>query len=94
MKCVGCNKGLLEEEVKFFLKVLLCQSCALQAEKFRNRARSELENLLVTLDPTIQMALSEKQSSSICSNGSILLSNAEVISHVISLNKSFRHADK
>jgi hypothetical protein len=74
---------------KFFLNVLLCEDCAIRAKTLRNRGKSELENVLATLDTVFRAALTgagleldERE-----------LSSDEVLTYLLALNRHWRKTD-
>jgi len=59
MYCLNtvCKKALNDREAEVYLKVMLCKQCASRTRKLRDRARSQIEVLLATLDDTLQYSL-------------------------------------
>jgi len=60
MRCLQCDKEVLEQDAKFFLQVFMCAPCADVTEKARNRVRGEIESALAMLDATFRTAVTHK----------------------------------
>lgn len=59
MRCTCCHEEVEEGKVVFFLNVMMCSRCAESARKIRDRLRSEVENVLATLDDSLRRFLVE-----------------------------------
>jgi hypothetical protein len=86
MKCLLC--GTQVENLEFFLQVALCSECARKAQALRDRAKSELETLLGSLDDIVRAAM--------CAAGGLelkaveSLTSEEVLAYTMALNTHFR----
>lgn len=87
MQCVFC--GTEVDNLEFFLKVALCPSCVRKSRELRDRARSELETVLATLDDIMRNAMCDPSVGLELDRTSALTSE-EVLGYVIALNKHFR----
>lgn len=87
MQCVFC--GTQVANLEFFLKVALCPSCARLAKGLRDRAKSELETMLATLDDAIRVALCDPTVGLELERAESL-SSEEVLNYTVALNKHFR----
>ena len=88
MLCLNCSSQVDEGGAKFFLKVLLCDTCAAKSKALRDRAKSELETVLATLDDVFRHALT---------SGKLdlhnTLSGEEVVNYALALNKHWRRSE-
>lgn len=86
MKCLLC--GTQVENLEFFLQVALCPECAGKARALRDRAKSELETVLGSLDDIVRAAM--------CAAGGLdfkaaeSLTSEEVLAYTMALNTHFR----
>jgi len=87
MQCLFC--GTECDNLEFFLKVALCPTCAKKSRELRDRARSELETVLATLDDIMRTAMCDSTVGLEIDRTSAL-SSEEVLSYVIALNKHYR----
>jgi hypothetical protein len=60
MNCLYCETALDEKTTDFSFKVMLCKKCASNANRLKNRIRSELEVVLAQLDETMRFALTAR----------------------------------
>ena len=63
MQCVNpnCSAQMLERDVQFVLKMMLCRSCAIMFREARAHVRSEAEAMLASLDDTLQALVMQGQ---------------------------------
>jgi hypothetical protein len=87
MRCLIC--GVATDSIELFLKVNLCPKCAKQTRQLRDRARSELQNIVATLDDVLREALCTA-SAGLELDRVESLSGEEVINYILALNKHFR----
>jgi len=87
MQCLCCGTDC--DNLEFFLKVALCPDCAKKSKELRDRARSELETVLATLNNIMQSAICDATVGLELDRTSTL-SSEEVLSYVIALNKHYR----
>jgi hypothetical protein len=79
-------------DAEFFLTVMLCKKCADLAKSLRDRARSEFENILATLDDVIRSSMSGG-TAGLELDGSDSLTREQVITYVLALNKHWRKSE-
>jgi hypothetical protein len=89
MQCLNCSTET--EDPRFYLNVLLCEECADQAQLLRNRGKSELENILATLDEVIRTAL--VNSTGVDLDNVEKLTPQEVVTYVLALSRHWRKTE-
>lgn len=58
LTCVNCNKAIAEQDVKFFLNMLLCPDCERKISALYNKFRNEIENLRLSTATIVQALFS------------------------------------
>jgi hypothetical protein len=85
MQCLSC--GADTDKIELFLKVALCGECAQKAKRLKDRARSELETMLVAMDDIMRHAL---VSSGLELDRVDSLTGEEIVTYIFAMNKHFR----
>lgn len=94
MNCVNppCGKPIVGNDGDFTFKVLLCGECSTKLKKIRDRAKSELEVTLVTLEDALRFSVT----SDLQFSGTIdeLTTREQVLEFVVELDKQCRNTSK
>lgn len=61
MDCPFCNASLSQKNTDFYLKVMLCKSCATRANRIKGKLKSEVEALLTRMDEVLRYGLMNQE---------------------------------
>ncbi len=61
MDCPFCNASLSQKNTDFYLKVMVCKTCATRAHRLKGKLQSEVEALLTRMDEVLRYALMNQE---------------------------------